>query len=115
MDVKSAVTKLLAMSPSIRVATICDMNGKVTFSARRKAVKNMLSHKESQTSLRISAKNMKGRRTLSRKLGKCKYTLAEYDRIKRIVMPAGRSHLIFVTCSPSYDHMKIVRKVRQFR
>ena len=80
MDVNSAVTKLLAMSPSIRVATICDMNGKVTFSARRKSVKNMLSHKESQSSLRISAKNMKGRRTLSRKLGKCKYTLAEYDK-----------------------------------
>ena len=115
MEVKSAVERVLKLSPSVRVATICDMKGKLVFTARRKAVKNLLSPTESKDSLRISAKNMAGRRKLVRKLGKCRYTLAEYDKIKRLVMPAGKNHIIFVTCSPSYDHMKIVRKVRTFR
>ena len=115
MEVEGAVRKVLDLSPSVRVATICDMKGKLVFTARRKAVKNMLSPTESKNSLRVSAKNMAARRKLVRKLGKCKYTLAEYDKIKRIVTPAGKNHIMFVTCSPGFDHMKIVRKVRTFR
>jgi len=115
IQVSSLVNKILKMSPSVRVATICDMHGKLVFTARRKSVKNLLSHTESRNSLRISAKNMAARRALSRKLGKCKYTLAEYDRIKRLVVPTGRNHIMFVTCSTTFDHMKIVRKVRTFR
>ena len=115
MDVESAVKKVLGLSPSVRVATICDMHGKLVFTARRKAVKNMLTRAESKDSLRTSAKNMAKRRALVRHLGKCKYTLAEYDKIKRIVVPAGRNHIMFVTCSPGFDHNKIVRKIRTFR
>ena len=115
MEVKSAVEKVLKLSPSVRVATICSMDGKLVFTARRKNVKISLTPSESKASLKTSAKNMKGRRKLARKLGKCKYTLAEYDKVKRLVMPAGRNNIIFVTCSPNYDHMKIVKKVRTFR
>ena len=115
MEVEAAVKKVLDLSPSVRVCTICDMNGKLVFSGRRKTVKNVLSPSESKASLRTSAKNMKGRKALSRKLGKCKYTLAEYEKVKRLVLPAGKNHLFYVTCSPGYDHMKIVRKVRSFK
>lgn len=115
MEAQEAVKKILALSPSVRVATICDMNGKLIFHARRKSVKNILSPSESRESLRLSARNMKGRKKLARKLGKCKYTLAEYEKVKRLVMPAGKNHLVFVTCSPNYDHMKIVKKVRSFK
>ncbi len=115
MEVESAVKKVLGLSSSIRVVTICDMNGKLTYTGRRRNVKNALSPAESKASLRISAKNMKGRRALARKLGKCRYTLAEYDKVKRMVMPAGKNHLFYITCSPGYDHMKIVRKVKTFR
>ena len=115
MEVEAAIKKVLALSPSVRVVTICDMSGKLVFSGRRKTVKNALSPAESKASLKASARNMKGRKALARKLGKCKYTLAEYEKVKRLVMPAGKAHLFFITCSPGYDHMKIVRKVRTLR
>ncbi|MCY4253097.1 MAG: hypothetical protein OXU86_06205 [Thaumarchaeota archaeon] len=115
MEAQEAVERVLKISPSIRVATICDMNGKLVYHARRKSVKNVLTPTESKASLRISAQNMRKRKALSRKLGTCRYTLAEYDKLKRLVMPAGRNHLLYVTCSPSFDHNKIVRKVRTFK
>ncbi|ABK77025.1 hypothetical protein CENSYa_0389 [Cenarchaeum symbiosum A] len=115
MEVEIAVKKLLAMNKAIRVVTICDMSGKLVFTGRRKTVTNVLSPKESKESLRISARNMKGRKKLSKKLGQCRYTLAEYDKIKRLVMPAGKSHLFFITCTPRYDHNKIVKKIRTFK
>jgi hypothetical protein len=115
METQDAVTKILKISPAVRVVSICDMKGKLVFSARRKAVKNVLSPSESKASLRLSARNMQNRKKLARKLGKCKYTLAEYDKVKRLVMPAGKNHLMFITCTPQFDHMKIVRKVRAFK
>lgn len=111
MEAEAAVMAILKLSPSVRVVTICNMKGELIFSGRGKTIKNALTSKESKESLEISARNMKGRKALARKLGKCRYTLAEYAKVKRLVMPAGRTHLFFVTCEPKYDHMKIVRKV----
>lgn len=115
MEVKSAVNRLLGISPSVRVVTICDSNGKVVYSAHSKRVKNVLSASESRASLRNAAKAWKGRRALARKLGSCKYVVAEYARIKRITMPAGRNHILFVTTTAAFDHNKLIRRVRSFR
>ena len=37
MEVEAAVRKVLGQVSSVRVVTICDMNGKLVFSGRRKA------------------------------------------------------------------------------
>lgn len=115
MDAETAAEKILKLSSSIRVVTICDMNGKLVYHARRRDVKNRLSPAESKASLKMSANTWKIRRNLAKKLGKCKYALAEYEKVKRIVVPAGKNHLLYVTCNPNLDHRKIVSKVRTFR
>lgn len=115
MEIQSAAEKLISLSPSIRVVTVCDMNGKLVFSARGKRVKNVLSKKESVMSLQSAARSWKVRKQLSKKLGACKYVLAEYAKIKRITMPAGSNHLLYITTTAAYDHSKVVRKVRSFK
>ena len=115
MEVQTAVAKLIHLSPSVRVATVCDMNGKLVFSARSRRVKNLLSKNESMISLQSAARSWKIRKKLERKLGACKYVLAEYRNVKRITMPAGRNHLFFISVTASYDHNKIIRKVRTLR
>ena len=113
-EVQDIVARILKMSDKIRVVTICDMNGKLIYSARSPNVELALSPKESHASLERSARNMKDRRALARKLGPCKYTLAEYKKVKRLVMPAGNKHLFYITCTPDYDHKKIIRKIESF-
>ena len=115
MEAQTAADRILKLGKSVRMVTICDMNGKLIYHARPKSVKTSLTPAESRRSLTVSARNMKERKKLARKLGKCQYTLAEYEKIKRLVMPAGKNHLIYVTCSPRYDHNKIIRKVRTFK
>ncbi len=115
MEARSAVNRLLGMSPSIRVVTICDNNGKVVYSAHSKRVKNVLSASESRASLRNAAKAWKGRKSLTRKLGSCKYVVAEYAKIKRITMPAGKNNILFVSTTAAFDHNKVIRRVRSFR
>jgi len=115
MQAKAAVERILNISPSVRVATICDRNGKVVYTAHARKVKNVLSRKESRASLSSAARAWKGRKSLSRKLGACKYVVAEYASVKRITMPAGRDNLIFVSTTAAFDHNKVIRKIRSFR
>ena len=115
MEVQALAGKILKLSKSVRFVTVCDMNGKLVFSAHPKSVKSKISAKESKKSLTAAARAWKTRKELSRKLGSCKYVVAEYDKVKRLTMPAGRNHLLYVTTSPAFDHNKIVRRVRQFR
>jgi len=115
MDVATAAERLLKVGTGVRVVSICDMNGKLVYHARRKTTQNRLSPAESKASLRMAASQWKKRKQLVRKLGKCKYAVAEYDKVKRITLPAGKSHLLYVTTSPSFDHKKIVGKARSFK
>ncbi|MEM2159904.1 MAG: hypothetical protein QXN55_02995 [Candidatus Nitrosotenuis sp.] len=115
MEVQQAANKLLGLSPSVRVVTICDMNGKVLYSARSSRVKLLLSKQESKMSLQNAARAWKVRKKLEKKLGACKYVLAEYGNVKRITMPAGKNHLLFITTTSAFDHKKVVNRVRTFR
>jgi len=115
MEIQEAVKKVLEVSPSVRVVSVCDLRGKLLFSARSKKVNIMVSKKQSLASLKAAAYDWKQRKKLLKSLGPCKYVVAEYDKVKRIVMPAGKDHILYVTTTSSLDHNKVIRKVRSFK
>ncbi len=115
MEIQAAVEKVLKVSPSVRVVSVCDLNGKLVYSARSKKVNLLVSKKQSLASLKAAAKDWKQRKKLMRSLGPCKYVVAEYGAVKRIVIPAGKNHILYVTTTASLDHNKVVRKVRSFK
>ena len=115
MDYQGFQERAMKISPSIRYATITDLNGKIKASGHRKGVKNLLTAKESIQSLKSSANIWKARNKLSRKIGKGKYALAEYDKIKRIVIPLDRNHLLYLTTSSRADHTNIIRRAARLK
>jgi len=115
MDIEKAVEKILKVSPSVRVVSVVDLKGKLVFSARAKKVNILVSKKQSLASLKAAAKDWNQRKKLVKTLGSCKYVVAEYDTVKRIIMPAGRNHILYVTTTASLDHNKVVRKVRSLK
>src|ERR687893_1970747 len=98
----------------IRLVTICDNNGKVMFSDHRQGVKNLLSPEESKESLELAVNSWKTRSKLASKIGKGKYVLAEYEKIKRITMPLGERHLVYVTTEPQANHANIISGITSF-
>ncbi|MCH9040704.1 MAG: hypothetical protein QQN58_05730 [Nitrosopumilus sp.] len=115
MEIRQIAEKVLKISPSVRVVTLIDLKGKLVFSERSKKVKILVSKKQSLASLKAAAMAWNQRKKLVRTLGSCKYIVAEYDKVKRITMPAGRNHILYVTTTTSFDHNKVVRKVRSFK
>lgn len=114
MNTLKLIDKVMKTSPSIRVATVCNTNGKIIYSARRKAVKNRLTPRESRKALVAAARAWRIRNQVSRKIGRGRYVLAEYDKVKRITMPVGRN-LLYVTTSPNANHNRIISRLRRYR
>ncbi len=115
MNVDTLVAKILKSSKSIRYVTIASLNGKILISEHRKSVKTTLSKAESRASLVMAGRSWKQRKSLAKKIGRCKYVIAEYDRVKRITLPAGKDHLIYITTDPKANVTSMINKVRKFR
>ena len=99
---------IMKLDPNIRMVTICDSNGKIMFSDHRSGVSNLLSPEESKKSLEMAINAWKTRSELAAKIGKGKYVLAEYEKIKRITLPLGGDHVLYITTEPQADHVKIL-------
>jgi hypothetical protein len=112
MDYKRIYEDIINTDPKIRLVTICDSNGKIMHSEHRKGVQNLLTPEESKKSLELAVNSWKTRTGLAPKIGKGKYVLAEYEKIKRITMPLGdEQHLLYITTEPEADHSKIIQRV----
>jgi hypothetical protein len=114
MDYKRTYEDIMNIDPKIRLVTICDLGGKIMHSGHRQGVTNLLTPEESKKSLDLAIKAWKTRSELAPKLGKGKYVLAEYEKIKRITMPLG-DHILYITTEVEADDRGIIDKVRRLR
>ncbi len=83
--------------PKIRMVTICNLNGKIRHLDHRQGVANFLTPDESKCSLELAVNAWKTRSEIALKIGKGKYVLAEYEKIKRIHMHLNDNHLLYFT------------------
>ena len=111
--IKQHYKDIVNIDPNIRLVTICDVEGKMMYSRHRQGVKNLLSPEESKESLEMAMTAWKIRSKLAPKIGKGKYVLAEYEKIKRITMPFGDDLLLYVTTEPEADHSNIINRIRK--
>jgi hypothetical protein len=111
--IKQHYKDIVNIDPNIRLVTICDAEGKMMYSRHRQGVKNLLSSEESKESLDMAMTGWKIRSKLAPKIGKGKYVLAEYEKIKRITMPFGDDLLLYLTSEPQADHFNIINKIRK--
>ena len=112
-DYKHIYATIMNFDPRVRVTTICDRNGEIMYSDYRDGVKNLLTSEESSESLELAVKGWKTRNALASKIGKCKYVLAEYEKVKRLTLPLDRDHLLYITTEVNCDHPKLIAKIQE--
>jgi hypothetical protein len=110
-DYKRIYEQIMNIDSKIRIVTICDINGKMMYSDYREGIENLLTPEESKRSLNLAVNSWKTRSQLATKIGKGKYVLAEYEKIKRITIPLGKNHLLYITTEVEADDSSIIRKV----
>jgi hypothetical protein len=114
MNYQKLYQDIMNLDRNIRMVTICDTDGKIMYSDHRPGVTNLLTPDESKKSLEMAVNAWKSRSQLASKIGKGKYVLAEYEKIKRITMPLGDRHLVYVTTELQANHDNIISQITGF-
>jgi len=109
------VGKVLKISPEIRFVIISNLLGEVKYSQNKTGVKNLLTHKESLSSLESATRAWTLRNSFSSKIGKGEFVIAQYGKIKRITIPLNQDHLLYLTTTKKADHDKIINKASKLK
>ncbi len=110
------VSMLLEANPAIRYACVCDGDGKILWNSRRNDIESLMTLEDTNASLKRALENWKERDKLSAKIGRGRYSIVDYEKIKRVTVPLKDNHLLYVHVEadkPEYigDIMKIVEYV----
>jgi len=109
------VEKALKISPEIQFATVCNMLGEVKHSEHRPDAKNLLSKIERLKSIESATRAWSLRNEFASKIGKGEFVIVQYGKIKRIVIPLGNNHLLYMTTTKNADHNKITTKATKLK
>jgi hypothetical protein len=115
MDYGRLCREILSIDPKIRYAGVCDKSGETKYGGQREGVKNLFSSEETKKSNLQALARWALRNTLSPKIGKGRYAMAEYEKVKRITIPLeDNDHLVLITTEVDLNHDKIIDHVMKF-
>ncbi len=109
------VKKALKISPEIQFATVCNMLGEIKHSEHRTNAKNFLTKTERLKSIESATRAWSLRNEFASKIGKGEFVIAQYGKIKRIVIPLDNDHLLYMTTTKNADHNKITDKATKLK
>jgi len=112
MKCETLVDKLLDSDHHIRFAAIFDMSGNVKASKERKGIVRMVSSDKTKEWATVAVNAWKSREQLYPMIGQGQYVLAVYKNLKRITMPVGKNHLIYITFDNDGGQEDIIRAVQ---
>jgi hypothetical protein len=115
MDYGRLCREILSVDPKIRYAGVCDETGETKYGGQREGVKNLLSSEETKKSNLQALARWALRNTLSPKIGKGRYAMAEYEKVKRITIPLeDNDRLLSITTEVDVNHDRIIDHVMKF-
>ena len=109
------IEKALKISPEIQFATVCNMLGVIKHSDHKPNAKNFLSKSERLKSIESATRAWSLRNEFASKIGKGEFVIAQYGKIKRIVVPLDDEHLLYMTTTKNADHNKITGKATKLK
>ena len=113
MDFNRLCKDILGLESKIRFAGVCDDSGEIKYGGQREGIITLLSADETKRSNLQALARWALRNSLSPKVGKGRYVMAEYEKIKRITFPLEGDHLLLVTTEVDADHNKILKETER--
>jgi len=111
MDYNKLCKDILDFDTKVRFAGVCDITGEIRFGGQREGIKNLLIPEETKLSNNQAMTEWALRNSLAAKVGKGKYAMTEYEKIKRITFLLDLDHLLLVTTDVDTEHMKVIESI----
>ncbi len=90
------VSMMLEANKNVRFACICDAEGKILWNSHRTNLENKLSLEEIKDSIKSACENWRKRDHLAEKIGKGRFAVVDYEKLKRVTVPLANNHLLYM-------------------
>lgn len=111
MDFARLHTEIMKLNKSIRYAVVLSNIGEKFSGGYREGLTPLLNDEELKMVHFYAVQRWNTRKNLTHKIGKTKYAMAEYDKLKRITFPINDKYLLMVTTEIDTDHQEIIDKI----
>jgi len=111
MDFDKLITNVLKMDSSIRYAAIQNYGGKKICGGFRENISPILSTEELKMMHYYASQRWETRKNIEHKLGKTKYAMAEYEKLKRMTFPINEEYMLMIATEINTDHTSVIDKV----
>ena len=108
MDYQKLCDDILNLDPKVRFVGVCDNTGVIKNGGLRDGIKSILTDDEIKKSNLISLERWRLHNTLADRIGKARYAMEEYEKVKQITMPLEDEHLLLISTEVNADHGKII-------
>jgi hypothetical protein len=89
--------RILGIDENIRFVAISDLDGNLLASKSREGANLFLSPESTQDTLRHAASAWKSRMKHFDEIGRGLYTIAVYEKLRRVTMPLAENRILLVT------------------
>ena len=113
MDYEKLCHDVLDIDPKVRFVGICDNTGEIKNGGLREGVQGILTDEEIKKANLITLERWRLHNTLADRLGKARYAMEEYEKVKQITMPLEDEHLLLISTEVDANHGKIIESAIQ--
>ena len=113
MDYQKLCNDILNLDQKIRFVGVCDNTGEIKNGGLKDGIKSFLTDDEYKKSNLITLERWRLHNTLADRIGKARYAMEEYEKVKQITMPLEDEHLLLISTEVNSDHGKVIESVIQ--
>jgi hypothetical protein len=113
MDYEKLCKDVLNLDSKVRFAGVSDNTGEIKNGGLKEGIKSFLTDEELKKSNLISLQRWRLHNTLASRIGKARYAMEEYEKVKQITMPLEDEHLLLISTEVDAAHGKIIESAIQ--
>lgn len=113
MDYEKLCHDVLDLDLKVRFVGICDNTGEIKNGGLRAGIQSLLTDDEIKKANLISLERWRLHNTLADRIGKARYAMEEYEKVKQITMPLEDEHLLLISTEVDAEHGKIIESAIQ--
>jgi len=99
------------LDKKIRFSVICDMYGNIVLTRHREGLENFLTETETKDALQYAVEAWRIRYKHESKIGKGKFALVEYEKLRRITIPLSHERLLLITLDNSDNDFAVIENI----
>jgi len=111
MDFDKLNANVFKIDSSIRYSAIQNYGGEKICGGFRENISPILSTEELKMMHYYASQRWETRKNIEHKLGKTKYAMAEYEKLKRMTFPINEEYMLMITTEINTDHTSVISKV----